>query len=394
MVPLELSVKLTVSGLSPLVGLPLKLAAGATAPVPVSALVLPPLLLLTTTTLLKLAALPGAKLTTRLVEPKPGRLKGVPERIVKGPPLMVARPLLKDAPPWLVITKLAWALEPTATVPKLRLAGETPSWAGVRLVPLMLLVELPPLLVKTTTLLKLPAPLGANLTTTFVEPKPARLNGVPERMAKGPPLIVTKPLVRDASPRLVSTKLARALEPTITVPKLRLAGETPSWAGVTPEPVTLLVKLPPLLVKTTTLLKLPALAGLKVTCTWPVWSDVRLKGLPLRMAKGNVVETAPVRVRPPALTTWKLSVLLWPITTGAKAKLVGLSDNTGGELLIGVTVVMTEAELLAKVGSAAAAVTLAVLVIVPSMAGLTVMPTVAVALLSRLPKLQVTMPFD
>src|SRR2546425_842872 len=212
MVPLELSVKLTVSGLSPLVGLPLKLAAGATAPVPVSALVLlPALLLLTTTTLLKVAALPGAKLTTRLVERKPARLKGVPERMVNGPPLMVAKPLLSDAPPWLVSTKLAWALEPTPTVPK-----------------------------------------------------------------------------------------------------LRLPGETPSWAGVTPEPVTVLVKLPPLLVKTTTLLKLPTLVGLKVTCTWPVCPDVRLKGLPLRMANGNVVETAPVKVWPPPLTSWKLSVLVWP----------------------------------------------------------------------------------
>src|SRR6266403_3792019 len=138
MVPLELSVKLTVSGLSPLVGLPLKLAAGATAPVPVRALVLlPPLSVLTTTTLLKLAALPGAKLTTRLVQPKPARLKGVPETMLNGPPLIVARPLLSAAPPWLVITKLACALEPTATVPKLWLKGETPSWTGGRVVTIM-----------------------------------------------------------------------------------------------------------------------------------------------------------------------------------------------------------------------------------------------------------------
>src|SRR5437016_5423134 len=102
MVPLELSVKLTVSGLSPLVGLPLKLAAGATAPVPVSALVLlPALLLLKTTTLLKLAALVGAKRTTTFVEAKPARLKGVAETMVNPgePGLIVARPLFRDAPP-------------------------------------------------------------------------------------------------------------------------------------------------------------------------------------------------------------------------------------------------------------------------------------------------------
>src|SRR6266700_4436334 len=233
MVPLELSVKLTVSGLRPLVGLPLKLAAGATAPVPVSALVLlPSLAVLTTTTLLKVPVLPGAKLTTRLVEPKPARLKGVPETIVKGPPLIVARPLLSVAPPWLVITKLAWALEPTATVPKLRLPGETPSWAGVR-----------------------------------------------------------------------------------------------------PEPATVLAELPPLLVKTTTLLKLPALVGLKATCTWPVWPGGRLKGRPPAMAKGSVALTVPLRVGPPPLTTWKLSVLVWPITTAPKLRLAGLSVNNGGGLV-------------------------------------------------------------
>src|SRR5260370_11039658 len=170
MVPLELSVKLTVSGLRPLVGLPLKPAAGATAPVPVRALVLPPLLLLATTTLLKLAALPRAKRTSRLVEPNPVRLKGVPETILKGPPRMVARPLLKDAPPWLVITKLAWALEPTAIVPNLTLPGKTSSWAGVRPLPVTVLAELPPLLVKTTTLLKLPALAGPKPTSTLPVP--------------------------------------------------------------------------------------------------------------------------------------------------------------------------------------------------------------------------------
>src|SRR5436309_2887282 len=323
MVPLELSLKLTVSGLRPLVGLPLKLAAGATAPVPASELVLlPALLLLITTTLLKVAALVGAKRTTTLVEPKPARLKGVPETMVKGPPLIVATPLLSDAPPWLVIAKLAWALEPTATVPKLRLPGETPSWAGVRPLPVavVLVVELSPksqnrlvmvplelslkltvsglrplvglplklaagatapvpasalvllpalLLLITTTLLKVSALVGAKRTTTLVEPKPARLKGVPETMVKGPPLIVARPLLSAAPPWLVIAKLAWALEPTATVPKLRLPGETPSWAGVRPLPVTVLAVLPPLLVKTTTSLKLPALAGLKPTCTCP-----------------------------------------------------------------------------------------------------------------------------
>ena len=107
MVPVELSVKETVSGLTPLVGLAVKLAAGTIAPIPRTALVEPPPLLLKTTTLLKLPALAGAKRTTRLVEPKPARLKGVPETILKGPALIVATPLVSAAPPRLVTTKLA-----------------------------------------------------------------------------------------------------------------------------------------------------------------------------------------------------------------------------------------------------------------------------------------------
>src|SRR6266699_1442518 len=155
MVPVELSVKETVSGLTPPVGLAVKLAAGTIAPIPRTALVEPPPLLLKTTTLLKLPAVAGAKRTTRLVEPKPARLKGVPDRMLKEPALIVATPLVSAAPPRLVTIKLAWAFEPTATVPKLRTVPvwpavvETASWAGVRPTPVTVLVKLPPLLVNT-----------------------------------------------------------------------------------------------------------------------------------------------------------------------------------------------------------------------------------------------------
>ena len=107
-VPLDESVNVTVKGFSPLSGVPLKLALGTIAPVPMMEFVLlPSLLVVKTTTLLKLAALAGVKRTTRLDEPNPGRLKGVPERMVKGPPLTVATPLLKVAPPRLVMVKEA-----------------------------------------------------------------------------------------------------------------------------------------------------------------------------------------------------------------------------------------------------------------------------------------------
>src|SRR6266404_4678802 len=82
-VPVEMSVKETVSGVGPVVGLAVKAAAGTMAPVPLNALVLtPPLAVLKLIRLVKLAAAVGAKLTTTLVEPKPARLNGVPDRTV------------------------------------------------------------------------------------------------------------------------------------------------------------------------------------------------------------------------------------------------------------------------------------------------------------------------
>ncbi len=107
-VPVEVSVKETVSGLRPTVGMELKGATGTNAPVPVTGFVLlPSSPLVKTTRLAKLAALVGAKPTTTLVEPKPAKLNGVPDKTVKGPALMETTPLLRAAPPTLATVKVA-----------------------------------------------------------------------------------------------------------------------------------------------------------------------------------------------------------------------------------------------------------------------------------------------
>src|SRR5262249_30628238 len=114
-------------------------------------------------------------------------------------------------------------------------------------------------------LVKLPALAGVNWTTTFVEPKPARAKAEPEATVNGPPEMLAVPPLKSAPPMLVTRNVAWELVPTATGPKSKLDGETASWAGVSPAPVTRLVLLPPLLMKTTLLLKLPALVGLKLT---------------------------------------------------------------------------------------------------------------------------------
>src|SRR5260221_6643991 len=70
MVPVEVSVKLTVSGQAPFVGVAVKLAAGTAAPTPVTGFVLlPSLPVVKITTLLKFAALAGLNRTMTFVEP-------------------------------------------------------------------------------------------------------------------------------------------------------------------------------------------------------------------------------------------------------------------------------------------------------------------------------------
>src|SRR5712675_3053865 len=79
MVPVELSAKLTINGLAPLVGAPVKPATGTSAPTPVTGLVLAPSFpAVKITALLKAAALVGANRTTTLVEANPGRLNDEP----------------------------------------------------------------------------------------------------------------------------------------------------------------------------------------------------------------------------------------------------------------------------------------------------------------------------
>ncbi len=67
--------------------------------------------------------------------------------------------------------------------------------------------------------------------------------------------------------------------------------------------MTAFVLLPPLLEKTTALLKLPTVLGLKPTTTMPVWPGERFKALPLWMLKGGDTVALPVSGSPPELTT-------------------------------------------------------------------------------------------
>src|SRR5258705_14024606 len=93
-VPVEVSVNVTFSGVTPLVGDAVKFAEGTIAPVPVTALVeRPPLAVLKITLLVKPPAVTGANCTVTLVDPPAGTLNDAPATIEYGPPVTVATPL-------------------------------------------------------------------------------------------------------------------------------------------------------------------------------------------------------------------------------------------------------------------------------------------------------------
>src|SRR6266478_2998980 len=123
-VPVELSLKFTVSGFRPLVGVAVKSAKGTTAPIPVMGFVLFPALSdVKITLLLNVPAPPGKNRMMTFVELKPGRLKAGGEIIAKAELPRLATPLERVAPPEFVTVKAAGAFEPTAMIPKSILAG-------------------------------------------------------------------------------------------------------------------------------------------------------------------------------------------------------------------------------------------------------------------------------
>src|SRR5258708_20286312 len=94
-----------------------------------------------------------------------------------------------------------------------------------------------------------------------------------------------------------------------------------------------LVELPPLRMKNGLVEKWGALAGVKAICTRLVWPGALANGLPLRTKKGGTVETLPVRVRPPRLTSWNTWRFVCAKITGPKSRPAGLTASCGGGLV-------------------------------------------------------------
>jgi hypothetical protein len=151
--------------------------------------------------------------------------------------------------------------------------------------------------------------------------------------------VLTVP-VRVPPPVLVTVKLWSAELPTVTEPKSTgPAGLTARAGAVSPVPVTVRLKLPPLLVKETVRLAEPAAVGLKRTDTVALASAPRLKEPPETTLKGLAVLTVPVRVPPPVLVTVKLWSVEPPTVTEPKStEPAGLTARAGSGCTVPVPV--------------------------------------------------------
>jgi len=134
--------------------------------------------------------------------------------------------------PVLVIAKPCDFVWPSTTLPKLKLAGETLNPACVP-VPLKAteVGEVTALLAMLTVPFRVPAVVGANTAVNVAVPPTPTVAGSAKPLTLNPaPLAVICEIVKVLVPLLVMVNACDAVWPLATLPKLKLAGETPNPA--------------------------------------------------------------------------------------------------------------------------------------------------------------------
>ena len=116
-VPVLVSVKVTVNGVSPLVGAAVKLAEAGIAPVPITQFVESPPSPVKISSLVKTPSTTGAKLTVAFVPVPPGIGTAFVPPPKKGAVTLLSEPLTKPQPRFVTV-KLMSLVVPTATAPK------------------------------------------------------------------------------------------------------------------------------------------------------------------------------------------------------------------------------------------------------------------------------------
>ena len=230
---------------------------------------------------------------------------------VKPLPVAEAAEMVRLVPPVLLNVTDCWALDPTVTLPKARLAGLGLNVPGATPVPesAMVSVGLEAVEVRVTFPLTAPAAVGANCTVKVVFCPALSVTGSDRPVRLKPlPVAEAAEMVRLVPPVLLSVTDCWALDPATTVPNERLEGLGLNAAGATPVPESGIVNVGLEAVEVMVTFPLTAPGAVGANCTVkevlsPALSvrgrlrPLRLKPLPVTEAAEMVTLVAPVLVR-------------------------------------------------------------------------------------------------
>jgi hypothetical protein len=269
----------------------------------------------------------------------------LPAAIVVGSdsPLMVNAPLLElpavtvTLAPVAVSVPEAVPFVPTTTLPTAIVPGLTVSCPAAAAVPVpesgMVSVGFEAFEVIVTLPVKLVAVLGANLTLKVVLAPAARLTGVVIPLSVNPvPLIVAAEIVTDEPPVFVIFSDSDWLLPTVTLPKLRLAGLGDSDPADSPVPDRGMLKVgfDAFDVIVTVPLALPAAVGVYVTVKLVLAPAANVTGVVMPLSVNPlplIVAEEIVTDDPPVFVIFSVRAWLLPTVTLPKLRLVGFGVN-------------------------------------------------------------------
>ena len=237
--------------------------------------------------------------------------------------------------PLLVSVTLLELELPAFTLPKLRLVGLADSVTEAAIpVPLNEIVvgEFGALLVIVTVPARFPAVVGANTALNVVLAPAATVLGVASPFTLYPePLTASCEIVSDALPVLVTVNVCDFVCPSTTLPKAKLAGETPNPA-CTPVPFTGIVRGDPLasLVTVTLPVALPAAVGANTMFNVAVDEGFKVAGVVMPFTVKPVPVAAIFEICTAALPVFVRTtccVELEPVATLPKLTEVGFACN-------------------------------------------------------------------
>lgn len=192
--------------------------------------------------------------------------------------------------------------------------------------------EFAALLAKETEAEVAPLACGVNVTVNPVDWPAFNVTGSEIPESTNSPFVELAELIVTDAPLAARLPLRAELDPTVTLPKLKLVGETANWPAEVPVPESAIVSVEFDAFDTIARLPLtaPALEGVKVAVNVTLWFAARLRGSdnPL-MEKVAPVTFACVIVtlEPPVLVTVSDRLVLLPTCTLPNPSEAGFGDS-------------------------------------------------------------------